>query len=136
VMVNKEGTYIKEIISPLVFSYNLGITPGPTTIFPTHAQSLVRSLTFGAHHVSCSTPRSPAPFPFLGHLRVGPLLDSSSSSDRPFAIAPRRAAGDLRSESSAPWDKFEAPMVSAMHLLVQPPSRFCRHEPSQSWADS
>jgi hypothetical protein len=25
-MVNKEATYIKEIISPLVFSYKLGIT--------------------------------------------------------------------------------------------------------------
>jgi hypothetical protein len=31
VMVNKEGTYIKEIISHLLFSYKLGIT-NPTTL--------------------------------------------------------------------------------------------------------
>jgi hypothetical protein len=27
VMVNKDGTYIREIISPFILSYKLGITP-------------------------------------------------------------------------------------------------------------
>jgi hypothetical protein len=81
--------------------------PSPTTIFPARAQSLVRSFTFGALHVSCSTPPSPAPFPFLGHLRVvtprpipGPAVLTPGSSQGSYIVSTDQHESFVRTLSS------------------------------------
>jgi hypothetical protein len=65
-------TQVRPISSPPSAGPDMRVDTWPHHNFPMRTHSLVRSLTFGAHHVSYSTPRSPTPFPFLGHLRVGP----------------------------------------------------------------